>query len=322
MKTLIALSAAGFLAAAVVPAAAQADKNAGTLKMALVAMKSQYSDSADAAANKKSIQGNLERHFYFIDKAVAEGAEFVGFPELSINGYHFSKDMVWLSLTGPEVQALAKKAVEKKIYIGAGIAEVDAAGKKWNTQFVIGPDGKVAGWHHKIWLTAEKGHTEMGTDHNVFPVKGMMMGISTCADNTDYMNVKALADAGAQIIYGPHANTTGSTLAGWYKFRARWGGPCDGTTTKAKTNNDGPEAEVPANGWTAKHKLYAALVNHAGLYGPEFNPPVPNDTNNRFASGAWFIGPDGATLAQMPTSAKKEDSKEFLLVCAIPVPKK
>jgi predicted amidohydrolase len=320
MKSWVAVAACGAIFTA--PAFAQVDKNPGHLKMALVAMKSQVSDSPDAAANKKNIQMNLDRHLYFIDKAVAEGAEFVGFPELSVNGYHFSKDMTWLSLTGPEVQALAKKAAEKKVYVAAGIAEADAAGKKWNTHFVIGPDGKVAGWHHKIWLTSEKGFTEVGTHHNVFPVKGLMMGISTCADNTDFGNPKALAEAGAQIIYGPHANTTGSTLAGWYKFRARWGGPCDGTMAKGKTSNEGPEAEMPAGGWMAKLKLYAALHNHAGLYNPEFNPPVAADTNNRFASGAWFIGPDGATLAQMPTSAKKEDSKEFLLICNIPIPKK
>jgi hypothetical protein len=51
------------------------------------------------------------------------------------------------------------------------------------------------------------------------------MGIPTCADGTDQKNLQALVDNGAQIVYGPHANTTGGTTAGWYKFRAAWGGP-------------------------------------------------------------------------------------------------
>jgi len=67
-----------------------ADKNPGHLKMALVNLKSLYSDGADADSNKANIQANLKRHLYFIDKLAAEGAEFVGFPELSINGYRFS----------------------------------------------------------------------------------------------------------------------------------------------------------------------------------------------------------------------------------------
>jgi predicted amidohydrolase len=316
------------LAALWSPAAAQTapkekagDRNPGQLRMALVCMKSLATDGPDAAANQKNVQTNLDRHLYFIDRAAAQGAEFVGFPELSLNGYHFSSNMTWLSLAGPQVQALARKAVEKKLYVAAGIAEAAADGRKWNTHFVLGPDGKVVGWHHKIWLTAEMGFTETGTDHNVFEVKGARMGISTCADGSDYANVKALADAGARIIYGPHANTTGSTLAGWYRFRSRWGGTWDGKQVPGRTSNDGPEAPMPSGGWIAQLKVYAALHNHAGLYHPDFNPPVTGDASNRFASGAWFIGPDGQTLAQMPSSTQKDDSKEYILLCNIPTGK-
>jgi len=297
------------------------DMNPGHLKMALVCMKSLTSDSADASANAANLQTNLQRHLNFIDKVAGEGAEFVGFPELSLNGYHFSSQMSWLSLTGPEVETLKKKAAEKRIYVSAGLAEKDDAGKKWNTQIVIGPDGKLLGWHHKIWLTSEKGPTEVGTELNVFDVKGAKLGIGTCADNSDYNNLKALADNGAQIVYGPHANTTGSTLAGWYKFRARWGGAADGEMSPGQTSNEGPAVPMPARGWVAKAKVYAALHNHAGLYNPDFKPPVAKDSSNRFASGAWFIGPDGKTLAQMPTSTQSSDSKEYVLIYNVPIAK-
>ena len=298
MKAFVVASLLALAAQAAPQARKEAEKNPGHLKMALVNMKCLLTDGVDAAANRKNLQTNLDRHLYFIDKAAAEGAEFVGFPELSLNGYHFSKDMTWLSLDGPEVQALAKKAVEKKLTVSAGMAEQDAAGKRWNTQFVLGPDGKVVGRHHKIWLTAEKGFTEAGTDHNVFEVKGVKMGISTCADGTNRDNLKALAENGARIIYGPHANTTGSTIAGWYNFRKAWGGP---------------------QGWIAEFKVHAALHNHAALYNPEFNPPATGDSNTRWASGAWFIGPDGATLAQMATSTDKNACKEFLLLHNVPL---
>jgi predicted amidohydrolase len=208
--------------------------------------------------------------------------------------------MTWLSLSGPEVGLLAKKAVERGVYVSAGVAEQDAAGKRWNTQFVLDPQGRLVGWHHKIWLTKEKGFVEAGTDHNVFAVKGVKMGIATCADGTDQKNLQALAAGGARIIYGPHANTTGGTTAGWYKFRAAWGG---------------------ADGWIAQLKVHAALHNHAGLYDPRCNPPVGEDKNAGWASGAWFIGPDGGILAQMPVSTEKSDSKEFVLMCNVPVAK-
>ncbi len=300
MRHLI-LGAAWVLGLATVglPQAKNGAKKADRLRMALVNMKSVFTDGPDAAANQKNLKANLDRHLFFIDKAAAQGADFVGFPELSLNGYRFSKDMTWLSLSGPEVQALAKKAVEKKVYVSAGIAERDPQGKHWNTQFVLGPDGKVAGWHHKIWLTAEKSFVETGTHYNVFDVKGAKMGISICADGTNKENLAALVRNGAQIIYGPHANTTGSTIAGWYNFRKAWGG---------------------SDGWIAEFKVHAALHNHAALYNPEFQPPAAADSSTRWASGAWFIGPDGATLAQMPTSTDKNDSKEFMLVHDVPIP--
>lgn len=274
------------------------DRNPGHLKMALVNMKSVYSDSPDPEANRANIQANLKRMATFIDRLAGEGAEFIGFPELSVNGYHFSPAMTWLSLTGPEVKALQQKAAEKKAYVSAGLAEQDADGKRWNTQVIFDPDGRLVGRHHKIYLTKEVGFTEKGMEHPVFEVKGVKLGIATCADGSDRANLQALVDNGACILYGPHANTTGGTIAGWYRFRAPWAGP---------------------EGWIAQLKVYAALHNHAGLYNPEYQPPSTGDANTGWASGAWFLGPDGKTLAQMPSSAERGDSKEYVLVYNVPL---
>jgi predicted amidohydrolase len=290
----------------------------GQLVVALVSLKSLYTDGPDAASNRASLEANLKRHLDFVDRAAAKGAGFVGFPEMSLSGYRFGANVTWLALDGPEVKALAAKAAEKKVWIGAGIAERDAAGRRWNTQVVVGPDGAVAGWHHKIWLTKEKGVVEPGNDHNVFAACGTKMGIVTCADGSDFTNLQALADAGARLIYAPHCNTTGGTTAGWYRFRAKWGGPWDGGMAPAKTNNDGPEAPMPSGGWIARLKVHAALVNQAGLYSAEFDPPAA-DANTGWAGGAWLIGPDGKTIAQTPASVQRSDSRECLLIGEIPV---
>jgi predicted amidohydrolase len=304
------LALAGILSSALaLPARAQAparkeasrtaaDKNAGHLKIALVNIKSVYTDGPDAKANQANLAANLRRHAYFIDRMAAEGAEFVGFPELSINGYHFSPTMTWLSLDGPEVKSLKDKAIEKKVYVAAGLALQDAEGKRWNAHLVIDPIGQVIGLHRKIWLTKEKDLVEVGAEHKVFDVKGLKMGIAICADGSDRKNLQALVDNGAQLIYGPHANTTGGTIAGWYKFRAGWAGP---------------------DGWIAQMKVYPALHNHAGLYSGDFDPPTAKDGNTGWASGAWVIGPDGRTLAQMPTSTQRSASKEHVLVFNVPV---
>ena len=61
------------------------------------------------------------------------------------------------------------------------------------------------------------------------------------------------------------------------------------------------------------------MHNYAGLYSGEFQPPAGKDANQGWASGAWFIGPDGQTLAQMPSSQQKGDSKEQVLIFSVPV---
>ena len=62
----------------------------GTLKVAMVSMKSLYTDGADAKENAANLKTNIERHYYFINKAIAKGANFVAFPECSLTGNHFS----------------------------------------------------------------------------------------------------------------------------------------------------------------------------------------------------------------------------------------
>lgn len=296
-------------------------KDVDTLRMALVNLRSPNSDLPDAAAGRKVLRANLDRHLAFIERAAEKGAEFVGFPELSINGYRFSKDVIWLALDGPEVAELAAAATKRKVYVSAGLAEKDGDGKTWNTQIVLGPDGLLRGKQRKVWLTAEKGHVGSSTERAIIDVKGLKMGIAICADGSDYGNLKALVDQGATLIYGPHCNSTGSTTAGWYKFRARWGGAWDGTSTiEAPTSNDGPKAKMPAGGWIASLKVHAALHNHAGRYNPEFDPPA-DGRHERWASGAWFIGPDGSTLARMPSSTKPADSVEYILIHDIPTPR-
>src|SRR5688572_24545981 len=84
---ILALLATGSFAAL-----AQAQAPGTHLRMGLVNIRSLYSDTPDPQKNKANIALNLERHAYFIDKLAAKGVEFIGFPELSINGYRFSKN--------------------------------------------------------------------------------------------------------------------------------------------------------------------------------------------------------------------------------------
>jgi len=272
----------------------------GHLRMALVSFRAAYTDLPDPKANAANLASNVERHVAFIAHAAGKGAGFVGFPELSLNGYRFGKALSWLKTDGPEVGALARAAKDKGVFVAAGLAEVDGDGKKWNTHVLIGPDGELVGKHRKIYLTAEKGHVEAGTRHDVFDVKGLKVGIAICADGSDFANLKALADNGAKVIYAPHCNSTGGTTAKWYAFRAKWAGP---------------------DGWVAKLKVHAALHNNAGQFAAIVPAPPGKHGAERWAGGAWFIGPDGKTLAQLPPSTTRAGSAEAVLMHDVPLPR-
>jgi predicted amidohydrolase len=291
------------------------------IRIALVAMKSNFSDYSALEVNQTNIKENIRRHLYFIDRAADQGADFVGFPELSLSGYHFSENTTWLDREGAEVIAIAAKAREKKIYVCIGLAEKDADGHRWNTQIVIGPNGNIIGWHHKNFLTEET-HTQPGTDQNIFIVKGCRMGIAICADGSNFSYLKKLAYKGAQIIFAPHATAGDGTMNGWYAFRSRWAGKWDGQMTHSDGTIIGVEAEAPSGGWISQLKVFAALVNNAGLYNLRFDPPVEEnqDVNSGWAGGAWVIGPDGKTMSRISPTTITTDGMEEMLVCDIDLP--
>jgi len=289
---------------------------AGHLRMALVNMHSRMSDLPDPEAGKTALRANVDRHHWFIDYCADRGARFVGFPEVSLQGYRFSDHTRWLGLDSEPMRELADHAARRAIYLAVGLAEEDEQGARWNTQALIGPDGRLLGRHHKIWLTLEKDHVRSGDTHEVFEVDGHGVGMLICADGTDYRNLRALADGGARLIYAAHANTTGGTIAGWYRFRARWGGAWDGTWITE--DERGGVTQVPGGGWIGLLGVYAALHNNAGRYGKAYCPPPEDQPPTGWASGAWFIAPDGSTLAQMPSSEDPADSCEYVLMSDIP----
>src|SRR6476620_11758022 len=69
--------------------------NPGHLRMALINIKLRTTATPERVRNEENLEANLARHLLFIDRAAAAGAEFVGFPELSVNDYEFSPNLIW-----------------------------------------------------------------------------------------------------------------------------------------------------------------------------------------------------------------------------------
>jgi len=303
--------------------APEGDPQPGHLRMALVNMKSVYTSGYttenDEARTTRNLEANIERHLYFIDMAADKGAQFIGFPEISVQGYDFGRLTQWMRKDDPRLDPIREAAARRGVYVAIGLAEIDENDHRRNTQMIIGPDGKTFGRYHKIWAT-EPG-ARPGTEYPVFEIHGARIGILICSDATDFTHLKALVDNGATILYAPMANSTGSTTSAWYHFRRHWVGTWDGTYGPVMQERFRIDTIMPSGGWVDYLNVYGAIHNHATYYHPDWNPPFDDAANpvGGFASGARFIGPDGEILAQMPVSINRADSVEYVLIYDIPL---
>lgn len=254
-----------------------------TLRIALVASKSLVG-SSDGDRNT-----NLANCLSWIDRAVAQGAQMVCFPECNLSGYQFggsygmTQDSVW-------VQAIVDKAIEDGIYIGVGFAERLDASHYYNTYLLTGPQGVIGTMHKQhLTLASEVQFGIPGTDFPVYDVAGIPMGILICADGSHFEKMQALANNGARVILGPAANQIQSTPASWFTWR----------TT----------APYDWRAWAASLGVHIAACNNAGWYSPH----VPGQTALVWASGAMFIGPDGSMLLQSPTTNNPANLETMIL---------
>ena len=99
------------------------------------------------------MQTNLEDHLARIDRAVAGGAQLVGFPELSLTGY-FLKDQVDELALRPEdpfFEPLLERSHSATLVVG--FVERSASNRLYNSVAFL-EDGKFLGIHRKVHLVS------------------------------------------------------------------------------------------------------------------------------------------------------------------------
>ena len=154
---------------------------------------------------------NLAKVRLFTEKAAAQNARIVAFPECCISGYwHLRKlsrnemlDLAEPVFDGPSSMFLRKLAQENGITVGAGLVEVDSVGTLYNTYVIAMPDGQVA-WHRKLHCFISE-HMASGDKFTVFDTPhDCRVGVLICYDNNIVENARATALAGAEILLAPH----------------------------------------------------------------------------------------------------------------------
>lgn len=158
----------------------------------------------DAAANR-------ERMVEAVHAEARRGhRDLVIFPELATTGY------VPLSLPeraprrlaeesdtipGPTTRALGEAAKETGAYVAAGLSELDADGRIFNSVALISPAGEVVAVHRKVHLYKEElEHFDAGDRFDVVDTELGRLGLSICYDSRFPESSRAQALAGAEIL--------------------------------------------------------------------------------------------------------------------------
>lgn len=159
---------------------------------------------------------NLERAVALIREAAARRAQIVALPELFRSPYfciqeHCARDYSE-PLPGSVTEVLCSEAKTLGVAIIAGsVHERAAAGKKFNTSFVINSSGELLGTYRKVHIPHDPAFFEMNyfepgdLGFKVFDLGFAKVGVLICYDQWFPEAARSLALAGAEIIFYPTA---------------------------------------------------------------------------------------------------------------------
>lgn len=241
------------------------------------------------------VAGNLAKIAYWTERAAAQGAQLVLFPELCVNGHcdpgtHTHAEPV---PEGPSTLALLALAARHNVILCAGLSErdIDAV---YNTQILAGPQGFI-GKQRKIHLSRDEVlFFQPGNELAVFDLGLCRAGISICYDGWSPEVSRILAIRGAEVLLMPHAS-------------------------RMKMWNDTPESECAAAEYIAtffrrifparahENACYTILVNQAGKAGTVDRYPPDHPNQPHHAGGAMILDPRGETLAELHSGKIREE---------------
>lgn len=143
-------------------------------------------------------------------KAVQQGAEFVLFPELGVNGY-FHSTHTWdvaEPVPGPSVNRLIEMAGSLDVILCFGILEKDAD-VVYNTQVVVNGEG-IMGSQRKIHMPGDEYlYWRGGFEIDTIDIGKARIGITICYDSLFSEMARTLFFKGAEILVMPFAYNTG-----------------------------------------------------------------------------------------------------------------
>jgi predicted amidohydrolase len=257
-----------------------------------------------AAVSMNGFLGQPERVLAGIagwcERAAAEQADLVLFPELVVHG-HCTPNTWELAEPvpdGPSVRRLTQLARHFRLALCVGLSEKERD-IVYNTQVLVGPGGYL-GKQRKLHLSRDEVfYYKGGRDLTVFDLGPCKVGIVICYDNQFPEVARVLALRGAEVLCMPHA--------GRFKL---W--------------DDTPESQAAARRYAHRflkqyalrareNACFAVLTDQAGRAGYVDCWPRDSENQPHHAGAALVWGPDGELIA----STQEERIQEEMLVATL-----
>jgi predicted amidohydrolase len=162
-----------------------------------------------------ALEENLERTDRWAAEAGRQGARIVCFPELNLSGYATRPAMrQWAQpVPGPASRHLQAMARKHDLWLLAGLAEEDAAGRLFAAHLVVPPAGDPLIYRKLHTAPPEKGLFHPGNEVPLFRLGKVCFGVQLCYDAHFPELTTRMALAGADLVFFPHASPRGTPQA-------------------------------------------------------------------------------------------------------------
>lgn len=172
-----------------------------------------------APINEKS--ANLNRIAAWAARAADQGAGIACFPEMSISGYTTRAVIVDGAepVPGPSSETLLGISQDVGITILAGLAETAANGRVYATHLVVRPNGTLGVYRKTHLAPPETSQFKAANTVPIFEWQHLRFGLQLCYEAHFPDLTTRMVEAGADIIFLPHASPRGTSQEKFESWR-------------------------------------------------------------------------------------------------------